>query len=777
MFAKFLKSHFIPLFLATLILCFLLNLPTNLAQESKQQNPLELEQAEQYYEKGEVGKAIRTWDALILTYRNKNDPQSRRLIAELLIDQAQAYIKLGQAQKATALVTEALTLAKEIQAWGITALAQGVLGNAQLLSGDFKGAITSYSVSLELARTQNQPHLIVALLNNLTNAYNRLTQKYEQEAQWALQEKEEQEAQRLTDLARQQQLAAKDYANRAVETSRATEGASTVRALLNFIPFTTESERIAYTQQALSILEKLPNSRNKAFLFINLAEAEGEKPHQVISLKKAIQTAQAMGDNRALSFALLELGRISEKLGNYEQALSLTQQAQQAAQQSFAIDSLYRASWQLARIHRATGQDFEAKDAYRRAISSLQSIRRELAAASNDFQLDFRDEIEPLYREFLELLLKEESPSQIQEALNIIELFQLAELENFFGDDCIEGQKNKIQEILAKTKTALIHSVILEDNTYLILQLPNGSIRRYQVAIPAQEINQKLKQWRELLEDGTTNKYLVLSQSLYDLLFRPLEAELSQSSPNNLIFIHDELLRNVPMAALYDSQEKKYLIEKYPIAMSLGLNLGTRIKPEPSGGKEALTFGLTVSISPFEALPNVNQETQEITTILGGERFLDAQFTRETFRNNLENNQLSIIHLATHGKFRGMPENSFIQAFDQPIYLKDLEAILTQSKASIELLTLSACQTAAGNERAFLGLAGLAIRSGVKSTLGSLWSINDEATVSLMTDFYQNLKQGMTQVEALQKAQLIQIANPESHPTNWSNFVLTMRVS
>ncbi|MGH2415826.1 MAG: CHAT domain-containing protein, partial [Microcystaceae cyanobacterium] len=138
---------------------------------------------------------------------------------------------------------------------------------------------------------------------------------------------------------------------------------------------------------------------------------------------------------------------------------------------------------------------------------------------------------------------------------------------------------------------------------------------------------------------------------------------------------------------------------------------------------------------------------------------------------------LSIVHLATHGKFRGMPENSFIQAFDQPIYLKDLEAILSQSKAPIELLTLSACQTAAGNERSFLGLAGLAIRSGVKSTLGSLWSINDEATVALMSDFYQNFKQGMTQVEALQKAQLKQIANPESHPTNWSNFVLTMRLS
>lgn len=777
MFGNLKKSRFIPLFLATLILCFLLNLPTNLAQETQQRNPVELEQAEEYYEKGELGKAIRTWDVLISTYRDKNDPSERYFLAELLIDQAQAYIKLGQAQKATVLVNEALNVAKEIENQEIMAIAQGVLGNAQLLAGDFPEAIESYSTSLELLQSQNQPNLMVVLLNNLTNASNRLSHKYQQQAQWALPEKEEQEAQRLMDLARQEKSAAKDYASRAVEMSRTTQSRSTVRALLNFIPFATDSETVAYTQEAFSMLLKLPNSRHKAFLFINLAEAERENPSQISSLEKAIQTAQAIGDNRALSFALLELGQIYEKMGNYKQALSLTQQAQQAAQQSFAIDSLYRAYWQAARIYRATGQDEEAKEAYRRAIASNQSIRRDLAAATNDFQLDFRDEIEPLYREFLELLLKEESISQIQEALKILELFQLAELENFFGDDCIEGQKNDIQEILAKTNTALIHSVILADNTYLILQLPNGLIRRYQVVIPAQEINQKLKQWRDLLEDGTTNRYLVLSQWFYDLLFRPLEAELSQVSPKNLIFVNDGFLRSVPMAALYDSRIEKYLIEKYPIAMSLGLNFGTRIRPQLSDGSEALTFGLTVPIAPFGALPNVSQETQEITTILGGERFLDSQFTREKLSDNVEKNQLSIIHLATHGKFRGMPENSFIQAYDQPIYLKDLEAILTQSKASLELLTLSACQTAAGNERAFLGLAGLAIRAGVKSTLGSLWSINDEATVSLMADFYQNLKQGMTKFEALQKAQLKQIANPESHPTNWSNFVLTMRLS
>lgn len=144
--------------------------------------------------------------------------------------------------------------------------------------------------------------------------------------------------------------------------------------------------------------------------------------------------------------------------------------------------------------------------------------------------------------------------------------------------------------------------------------------------------------------------------------------------------------------------------------------------------------------------------------------------------NNLQeqviNENYPVFHLATHGKFSGNAESSFLQAFEQQISLTELENLLSNSKNPIELLTLSGCQTAAGNDRSTLGLAGVAIRSGVRSTLGSLWFVDDATTVDFMSDFYRYLKEGMTKAEALRQAQLNQIATPGSHASIWSSFVL-----
>ena len=137
-----------------------------------------------------------------------------------------------------------------------------------------------------------------------------------------------------------------------------------------------------------------------------------------------------------------------------------------------------------------------------------------------------------------------------------------------------------------------------------------------------------------------------------------------------------------------------------------------------------------------------------------------------------------LVHIATHGQFNGTLEESFLETYQGQINLLDLENILSSHQINfpanpLELLTLSACETAAGNKRATLGLAGVAIRSGVSNVLASLWSIDDEQAVALMTDFYHALlKQKMSQFEALRQAQSKMISDPNSHPTIWSNLIL-----
>ncbi|WP_146134173.1 CHAT domain-containing protein [Chlorogloea sp. CCALA 695] len=224
------------------------------------------------------------------------------------------------------------------------------------------------------------------------------------------------------------------------------------------------------------------------------------------------------------------------------------------------------------------------------------------------------------------------------------------------------------------------------------------------------------------------------------------------------------------MAALHDG--KQFLVQKYAVSTSLGLGLSTK-EPQKKEQK-ALVFGLTVKVPPFDSLPNVNAETEAVRDILGGNRFLDQKFTLANLEKQIiKQKNPSVLHIATHGKFRGTANSTFLQAYNGRISLQEFENVLLANTKPIDLLTLSACQTAAGDNRSTLGIAGLAARTGVKNVLASLWFVNDADTVPLIENFYSYLRQpGTTKAEALRKAQLSLISRPNSHPARWSSFIL-----
>ena len=175
------------------------------------------------------------------------------------------------------------------------------------------------------------------------------------------------------------------------------------------------------------------------------------------------------------------------------------------------------------------------------------------------------------------------------------------------------------------------------------------------------------------------------------------------------------------MAALFDGEE--FLAQKWASVSSISLNL-TSI-PAKEENKVA-AFGLETDIPGWSKLDNVAEEIQDAQNIIGGSKFLNQQFTVENLSRQLDRKEYSIIHLATHGYFGGTAETSFILAYEQKISALQLENILSQSKQTLELVVLSACETATGSDRAILGLAGVAARSGVKSTLGSFWRVQDD---------------------------------------------------
>ncbi|MEI2582664.1 CHAT domain-containing protein [Scytonema sp. PRP1] len=306
--------------------------------------------------------------------------------------------------------------------------------------------------------------------------------------------------------------------------------------------------------------------------------------------------------------------------------------------------------------------------------------------------------------------------------------------------------------------------------------MPQKPLLHYATAVPLSQVETTLKQLRQTLtEPDTQAEAKSLSQQVYNWLIKPAATELAQTKVRTLVFVLDGSLRNIPMAALYDG--KQYLIEKYSIALTPGLQL---VNPKPLQEKQlkAIAAGLTESRPGFSALPNVKREIEEIRSFVPSSILLNKQFTSSALQNQINSLPFRVVHLATHGQFSSKAEETFIVAWDDRIYVKQLNNLVrtrdTARPEAIELLVLSACETATGDNRAALGIAGVAVRAGARSTIASLWNLNDESASELMSKFYQELgNKALTKAEALRRAQLALLQNPKyQRPRYWAPYIL-----
>jgi CHAT domain-containing protein len=558
------------------------------------------------------------------------------------------------------------------------------------------------------------------------------------------------------------------------------------------------------TQQWSSVSALLPQiksqlndsnpSRSSVYNRVNLAQslmkyAISNRGESDLNLEIAkilatgLQHSRSLKDQRAESYALGTLGKLYEQQQQWQEAQNLTEQALQLAQ---AIDDSYISyqwEWQLGRIYKVLGDIPKAIASESEAVKTLQSIRNDLVAINPSVQFSFRESVEPVYRDLVGLLLRSPSPSSseipqenLQQARQVIESLQLAELENFFREACLEAQPKQIDQV--DSQAAVIYPIILPDRLAVILSISGKPLSYYQTESSESEVENNLQQLLQSLNPAFSSQLrLRLSQKVYDWLIRPAETDLSNNGIKTLVFVLDGLLRNVPMSALYDG--KAYLIEKYDVALTPGLQL-LESKPIQAQQLKAVVAGLSQASQGFAALPGVEVELQQIESKVPSTQLLNQEFTPAKLQEQIAQSSSPILHLATHGQFSSDPNQTFILAWNERIEIKDFENLLRsrgqRNSTPVELLVLSACQTAAGDNRATLGLAGMAVRSGARSTIATLWSVKDESTVLLMSQFYQQLSQGKTReskAEALRQAQLALLNSPNyKHPFYWAPFVL-----
>ncbi|NJP10086.1 MAG: CHAT domain-containing protein [Leptolyngbyaceae cyanobacterium RU_5_1] len=573
-----------------------------------------------------------------------------------------------------------------------------------------------------------------------------------------------------------------------------TSGSLRVQIQLNHLKLLMQTQQAIAARPLLAQIqqqiETLSGNRESIEVRINLAQLMLDRPETLDltwmaqSLALAAQQAKTLGDPRLQAYAVGSLGSIYERSQQWAAAEQLTQQALQLAEPINAGEITYLWQWQLGRILKAQGDIDAATVAYRNAIATIQSLRTDLASANPEVQFSFRDTVEPIHRQLVELLLQSDQPDRLKTARDIIEALQLVELDNFFREACLNANPAQIDQV--DQRAAVIYPILLDDQLAIITSLPQPAnpaqrdLQYYRTPVSRSQVETLVTTLRDDLDQqNTLNLSLPKLQQMYDWLLRPIAADLAKSPVETLVFVLDGALRSIPMAALHDGQQ--FLIEQYSIALTPGLQLLSprSLRQEKLG---AFVAGLSAERPGFPALPSVEREIQAVQTELPNRVLLNQAFTSAAFQNQIAAIPLPIVHLATHGKFGGTADETFILTWDSKLTVNQLSTVLQSGELSrekpLELLVLSACETAAGDDRAALGLAGVAVRSGARSTVATLWQINDQAAATLMGKFYNQLAQinqtDISKAEALRRAQLAILRDPqyEKQPYYWAAFVL-----
>ncbi|MEM9487150.1 MAG: CHAT domain-containing protein, partial [Cyanobacteria bacterium P01_F01_bin.116] len=555
-------------------------------------------------------------------------------------------------------------------------------------------------------------------------------------------------------------------------------------------------------------VDTLPANRTGIYARINLAqnlsilvESNGSASLSWQTVLKILETAEkqanSLEDQRASAYVTGYIGNIYKRTGHSSEAKQWTEQALLTASAINAADITYRWYEQLGDLQIEQGNRRGAISAYTGAVNTLKTLRTDLVSINPEVQFSFKESIEPVHRKLVGLLLdsvdeattETTKQQQLKSARNILESLQLEELNNYLRAACLNNQQVAIDEISETEDVAVLYPIILEDRLAIITSLPKQGLVLNEVSVNKTEFESTIIEWRNFLTNRIKLNHKQNGKKLYDWMITPIQAKLAEDKVSTLVFVLDGVLRNTPMAALYDGNQ--YLIEQYNLAITPGLRL---VNPETLQDKSltSLAFGLTncaddgckVTLEngkqrEFDNLPTVPDELASIRATLPNTQIIDGEtFTSQQFITNLQQTTASIIHLATHGEFSSDPEGTFLLTADGYIDVESFSSTIEANQArseAIELMVLSACQTASGDPRAALGMAGMAIRSGARSTLASLWSVNDQSTSVLMERFYQALaSQELTKAEALRQAQIVTLKDERfrGHPYFWAPFVM-----
>jgi CHAT domain-containing protein len=709
------------------------------------------------YESGDFERASILWRALA----SSTQPAA---------DRARAYLGIAAADRRLGLYQEGLTALRDAEPHVraasdpvIGALAQQQLGNLLLASHEHVKALDALRLASNAAANAG-PAIRASILNDFGNA-----------------------------------LALNGFTTDAIDTHRhsialAQESAQSqleLNASLNLLRLEQKADRLdearATFATARTLATRLAPSFERTLALLELSGFGTDTDTDTETgalLDEALRYANESGNERLLAQIYLRQGALALARARLDEAERLTEQALLHGARAQARDLTYRAHWQTARIRRERGQPAEAALALERALAELTPIRQELTNGYRDSDTYFEQQVKPLYLDLVDTLFASAATATgvaqqatLARARDTIELLKSAELQDYFRDECVVEQERAAAPLEAiAAGAAILYPVVLADRVELLLQI-DGALSRHTVAVAQSTLNDNARQLRELIQDPASERFLPYANRLYRWLIAPLRPELEQARVTTLVVVPDGVLRTIPFAVLHDGTD--YLVRAYAIAITPSLTL-TAPRRLPTTKTSALLTGIAQPVQGFAGLPEVSNELATIRSHIGGRVLIDREYTAAKLSAALAKHEYAILHMATHSVVGDSPSESFLLTYDGRLTLGELGRLLRANRfrdQPVELLTLSACETAIGDERAALGLAGMALRSGARSAVATLWLVADEPTATLMNAFYRELSlraaSGISKARALQAAQIALLDAPATtHPANWAAFML-----
>jgi CHAT domain-containing protein len=722
--------------------------------------------AENARDQGNYVLATKQFEAILMQATKDSDQLAQTMATAAL---GYNYYLARQSNKAQPLLEKAANLAKPLNAPALSALIDDYLGMLSLSQELPDKAANHFASALKNAQLAQNTDLIAGIRINQAKLETNNTQRLS-----------------LLKTASTEVLAIKDPVSK-------------IKSLLSI------------AEQLLEISSAKLNTIQQQTLL--------KDSYQI--LNNAYQLADSNKQIRLRSQAEGYLGRLYATQKANQDALVWLEKALFDAQQVNATDLLMQWELQNGKLLTIKGELDAALQAYQRAAKHLVDIRYSLPTTFQDGHSSIKEIVDPIYRGMADILLLQASKASsnqtkqtlLKAAIDAMETIKQTELEDFFRDRCLidDAVVINLKDALLPD-VAVIYPIMLPNRLELLLRVGDSTeFEQKSVTVSSAEVINKATEIAERLHEGKGN-YRPSALKLYDWLLKPYDESLKAKKITTIIYLPDGLLRQVPFAALMNG--KKFVVEDYAVVTLPGLKLKKPVlndrranaliaalsKPDGASIDELMQSTLNTvedersitgigqlpnNLAPKSAevraslvkelsLPNIINEVADLQKNMVNTTLLNKSFTYQGLKESVGSGNYSVIHIASHGYFGKSADDSFVMTYDRTLKLHDFQNLLNNEnikKTPIDLLTLSACQTANGDDHALLGFSGIAIKTNVLSAVGSLWSVDDAATATFMKNFYTSLNK-LPKAQALQQAQLMLLKdNNLKHPYYWSPFV------